>query len=162
MAESIIEQAAQQLRTDLAAIVSDSGITYWYTPDKVWLVTFFEDRFLDTSRDHIIMIRPGDELHEEQTSQRVRATQEFYILIAKRHTPSTELPETADTPTRWTVINRCVRDVMRALWADPQLNGLVENLAVEPVVVDRARLVEGWALAEIRLVAAYSYTKGAP
>lgn len=165
MAESILEQALETLQDNLEAINGDDGTTYWYTPDAVWVVPFFEDRHLDDSVGdpaHIILIRPDIEYHEEYATQTARGTCDVFILLARKFEPSTELPPDADIPTRSTVVNRMVRDVMRVLWADPQLDGLVENVSAEPITVDREREVEGWAMAEIRIQLRYPYYRSTP
>jgi hypothetical protein len=159
--ESIHEQVAAALKTNLAAITAD-GTNYNYTPDKVYRVSFFEDRFLDPGYNHIILIRPGDETHEEYATQTAKANAEFFILIAYRFKQSTENPALADTPTRWTNIDRAIRDVLKKLWSDPQLGGLAINVAAETLDVSRDVSVEGWALAELRTVVSYIYTKGLP
>jgi hypothetical protein len=162
MAESIFEQALLQIKDDIEGIVADGGSTYWYRPDRVDLVTFFEDRMLDSSHDYIVLIRPGDENHEEKATNLCVSNSEVYILVSKRFELPTEFPPDESAPSRLTVVNRMVRDVLRSLWTDVQLGGLVENIAVEPILVDREREVEGWAMAEIRLVLRYDYVKETP
>lgn len=159
--ESVHEQVAEALRSLLAGITAD-GTSYHYTPDAVYRVSFFEDRFLDRSNPHTILIRPGDEQHEEYATQTVKANAEFYILVAYNIGPATENPASADTPTRWTHIDRAVRDVLKKLWSDPQLGGLAINIAAETLDISRDVSVEGWALAEIRTVVSYIYTKETP
>jgi hypothetical protein len=158
---SIHEQIAEALKTSLAGITADSS-NYNYTPSKVYRVAFFEDRFLDSSNPYIILIRPGSETHEEYATQTVKANAEFFILVAYRFGPSTENPALADSPTRWSQIDKAIRDVLKKLWSNPQLGGLAINVAAETLDVSRDVSVEGWALAELRTVVSYIYTKETP
>ena len=165
MSESIIEQATERLRTNLAAIVADGGATYWYSTGVAYRVPYYEDRHLDSSRDPAkttVLVRMGDETHEEHSSQTCKAHAEVFVLVAIPFRPATERPEEVASPTRMTLVNRMVRDILRAVWADPQLAGLVENVAGDPITVDREREVDGWAMAETRLSLAYSYERSAP
>lgn len=169
MAESVHEQLAAAIKTSLAAIVGDAGTTYWYTPGAVARSSWSEDDtpLLDPSVvGPIYAVRPGEERHTEDVGEVVNVLADIHILLVSRfETP--EAPLTPATPSRATVVNRMVRDVLRKLLADVQLGafsvgGLVENIFAEPVIVDRDRFVAGWAIAEIVFASAYRYVGGAP
>jgi hypothetical protein len=164
MAESYHTTIVSTLKTTLEAVIGDGGTSYWYTPSVVWTVPYFEDRHLDGSHEYILLIRSGDETHEEHASGgMMRADAEVFILVARKYEPATEHPAEVASPDRSTLIDRCVRDVLRAVLANPKLGlSYVENVAAEPVIVDRAQEVEGWALAEIRTVVRYEYQKATP
>lgn len=165
-AESIHERIAEALRLRLASIVE--GPEYWHTPAAVVRTTFFEDDQLDSSLSHVILVRPGDERHREvgtgdaASGGEIAAEMEVFLLVAKQHRPPTESPYEETAPTRWTVIDRCVRDVLRSLFLEPTLGGLAINVERDGLEVDRARYVAGWALAEIRTWVTYRYLAANP
>ena len=169
MAESNHELIAEAVRSSLAAINGDSGLTYWFTPGAVVRTLWFEETgpnsVLDSSiTGPIYAIRPGEEDHTEGTTQEIDAAMDLFILVAAPFgTPDS--PFEPANPSRWTVINRMVRDVLRKLLQDVQLlsiGGAVENVMATPTIVDRDRFVEGWAIAEIHLRISYSYVGGVP
>jgi hypothetical protein len=170
VAESIHEQIAAAIQTSLAAIVSDGGTTYWYTPGAVVRTLWFSDEEGDLNLlqeeigGAIYAIRPGDETHEEGTTGQMRAEADIFILVAMPFTDP-ETPFANAVPSRWTVVNRMVRDVLRKLLVDVRLlsaGGAVENIFASPVIVDRDRFVEGWAIAEIQMQVSYHYALGVP
>jgi hypothetical protein len=157
MAESVHEQIAAELQTKFAAILSDDGTAYWYTPDSVKRVAFFPDSTaLDTSQEVIYLLRPGDEqITEEETGGGCRGEAEFFLVVARQHQAPTENPWLEEAPTRWTVANRLVRDAIRALLADVTLGTLVVNVVADSVSID-------WALAELRFVVEYQFQAATP
>lgn len=157
MAESIHEQIAASLQVSLAAIVSDDGLS-----PRVGRVVFFEDHDLDTSLDYIILMRPGDEHHVEESTQEIRGEMEVFLFLARKFTPATEIVWSVDAPSRWTVADRMVQDVLKAIFNNVTLSGLVNNLVNDSFMVDRARFMDKWACAEVRFVVNYSWQKGAP
>jgi hypothetical protein len=162
VAESIHEQIAAALRTSLAAITADGGTTYWYKPDVVARVTFFDEMQLDRGYQHVVLVRPGDEMHSEYQTGQCQANAEMFVLVARQFDGATENPYRESEPTRWQIANRCVRDVLRALWSDVTLGGLAQNIVADSLVVDRARYVAGWCLAELRFEVTYVYSKATP
>jgi hypothetical protein len=169
MAESIHEQLAAAVQASLAAIAGDAGATYWYTPGAVVRTLWFDEdgpnNVLDASiSGPIYAVRPGDEQHEEKVTQSTDAEADLFILVAKVFRDS-DSPFKPASPSRWTVINRMVRDVLRKLLQDPQLlsvGGAVDNIFVVPGIVYRDRWVDGWAIAEIHLRIGYRYLGGVP
>jgi hypothetical protein len=159
--ESRHEQIAAALMATLAAIVADTS-NYWYTPSQVQRTVVFEDAWLDSSLDYIILIRPGEERHLEEANKTIDGFMEIYLLVLKQHRPSTENPYTEEAPTRWTVVDRCTRDILKKLLADVTLGGLAVNLFSEGVIVDRERFIEGWATQETRFSIQYRYRFAAP
>lgn len=165
MAESVHEQIAAAIQTSLGGIVGDAGATYWSTPGLVardnWEDPDRAAKILDsTIVGPIYTIRPGEEDHEESVGQVVNAKMDVYILVASVF--STVDPA---TPSRATVVNRMVRDVLRKLLADVMLlsvGGAVDNVFDGPVIVDRERWYPGWVVAEIHFRTAYRYVGGVP
>lgn len=159
--ESRHEQIAEALKASLAAIVAD-GANYWYTPTQVQRTTIFEDAWLDSSLDYIVLIRPGPERHVEESTRGLDGFMEIYLLVLKRHTPSTENPYIQEAPTRWTVVDRCARDILKRLLVDVTLGDLAVNIFAEGCTIDRERFIEGWALQEMHFTVHYHYLAFAP
>ena len=170
MAESKHELIAECIRELLASIEEDGGETFWYTPDAVVRVTFFEDAWLDSSigGGYLIFIRPGEERHAEESSGEVRGDMEVMILIARKNTRASENPFTEPTPTRWLEINRCVRDILKKLWGwtDPGVTCFadtgLENISGEPMLVDRTQETGGWIFSTITIFPTYVYPRETP
>jgi hypothetical protein len=159
--ESRHEQIAAALKATLAAIAAD-GVNFWYTPSQVQRTVIFEDAWLDSSLDYIILIRPAEERHIEEATRTIDGFMEIYLLVLKRFTPATENPYTEDAPTRWTIVDRCTRDILKKLLADVTLGGLAINLFSEGCIVDRERFIGGWATQESRFSVHYRYRTDAP
>ena len=169
MAESIHWLISQALLTNLAAIVSDAGATYWYTPSNAVRVNSYERIMADASRSHILALRAGEEQHAEEstgsnvTGGHVKASPEFYLLIMRREETDTGDPFDAPAVTRSRIVDRMVRDVLRALWLDVTLSGQAINIVNDSLIVDRDVDVEGpWAVAELRFTMSYSYPARTP
>lgn len=157
MAESIHTQVMNALVTALDAIAADGGTTYWYDVDSVAWVEAFDDDLLERARvaGAVYLLRAGDERHEEsETGEGVRAHMEVFLLVGTR---------LGDTVAHAKVQDRLVRDALSVLWDSVQVAGL-ENIAGDElgIFVDRDRFKPGWALAEIRFEATYTYTGGTP
>ena len=157
------------IQTSLAAIVADGGATYWYTPTVVRTLWFSdEEGDLNLLQEEIggpiYAIRPGDEIHNEGATGGMYVEADVFVLVATPFTDP-ETPFVPAVPSRWTVVNRMVRDVLRKLLVDVRLisvGGAVDNIFAAPVIVDRDRFVEGWAIAEIQLQVSYRYLGGVP
>jgi hypothetical protein len=158
--ESLHDQIGDAIEAALEDIAEDGGVTFWDHPDKVEQVEEFDEVMLDASFEKPqYFIRAGDETHAEEASEKtVRATMEVFIFLARRL-------GTSSTETRHRYVSRMVRDVLAALLVDVHLGErdgggeyLVENVFAEPAIVDREREYAGWAVAEIRLVTAYTYS----
>lgn len=168
MAESIHEQIAAAIETSLSGIQGDSGVMWWFTPGLVVRVLWFDEALLDSSiLGPTYAIRPGEETHTEETTQQIHAEMDVFILLAVPFNTPERIAAPVN-PSRWTVVNRMVRDVLRKLLVDVQLvtsavtSGSVENIFATPVIVDRDRFVDGWAIAEIHFRVSYSYVGGVP
>lgn len=165
MAESRHEQIAVALRDHLAGIIADGGANFWYTPAAVGRCLAWDDSFLDASLDYMLFLKPGLETHREEATKQVRAEAEMLVLIARKVAPVTERPFVEEEPSRWTIVDRCVRDVLKKLWdwtSNEDLATLIINIATEGVVVNRDDTAAGWALGELRFVVDYQYQKVYP
>lgn len=168
MPESKHELIADGIRQLLASIESDHGVNFWYEPDAVLRVTFFEDSWLDSSigRGYLIFIRPGEEIHTEETAGEIRAEMEIFLLIARKNGRATENPFTESSPTRWLELNRAVRDILKKLWSwssSSYFSGTgIENISADGILIDRTQEAGGWVLGQIRLRPVYSYAKEDP
>jgi hypothetical protein len=153
--ESKHEQIAEALRTAFASI---GGAGYWHTPDKVLRVSFWPDEMtLDRGYNVTYLLRPGDESYvEEGTSGWGGLEAEFFLIVAKQHNVGTENPLLETAPTRWTVANRLIHDALKKLLEDVELGGLVRNVVLGSLTIDRDRHLPNWALAELRFVVSYS------
>jgi hypothetical protein len=162
MSESVHEQIAAAIQTALAGIVADNGTTYWYRPNAVRRVVWFDEQYLDSSLAVIYLLRPGIERVSEEASQQIAGSAEFFLVVARRHEKVSEDPARETAPTRWTVADRMVRDVLKKLLADPTLGGKCDNVFAEDVTIDRDMYLDTWALAELRFIAQYTTAGSAP
>jgi len=162
MSESVHEQIAAALVSALSGIVGNNGTTYWYTPSAVRRVVWFDEQYLDSTLSVIYLLRPGIERIEETASQQITGNAEFFLVVARKHMKATEDPLREPAPTRWTVADRMVRDVVKKLLVDPTLGGLCDNVFAESVTVDRDMYLDNWALAELRFAAEYTTAGSAP
>lgn len=163
MAESIHWQISAALVDALEAISADNGSTFWYTPERVVRVTSYERLLADASLTHILALRAQEETHSEQstgssaTGGVVGAVAEFTLLMLRRD-ETIESPFDRASITREQIVDRMVRDVLRAIWADVTLGGLAINISAGSLVIDRDVAVEGpWAVAEMRFAVEYDY-----
>lgn len=174
MAESIHDQIIDAIVSSLRAITGDGGTTYWFSPVAVVPVDFFLPSLLDATlskEQPIYAVRPGVEEHVEgetgDSVGRVAATMEVFIVCLL----SFPGPVEADNPfappalSRRRAVNRMVRDVLRKLLVDVRLisaGGAVNNVFDSPVLVDRDRAIDNWAMAEINFRVSYTYDGGTP
>jgi hypothetical protein len=161
-AESIHEQIKAKLVAGFTAIAA--GADYWYTPAAVKAVSFFPDEpVLDTTvGDVLYLLRPGDENVVEEATGRARAEAEFFLVVARQHRVATENPFSEDPPTRWTIVNRLVRDAVRCLLSDVTLSGLAVNVDTNSISIDRSGYITTWAFAELRFTVSYFLDWSAP
>lgn len=158
MAESIHSQIAEALKARFAALVGNSGTTYWYTPARVVRVQAYDRLIADPSVGSIYAIRAGEERHsEEGTGGLTAAEAEFWVLLLRPTQASDDNPFGSDESTKAIEQDRMVRDFLRALFLDVTLGGLASNVVDGSLVVDRDVEVEGWAVAEARFTVRYSY-----
>jgi len=92
----------------------------------------------------------------------MRAEAEFYLVLARQGKWSTENVYREESPTRWQISNRMIRDAVKKLFSDVTLGGLANNIITDSLVVDRARYMDGWAIAELRFVVQYNFLASAP
>lgn len=169
MAESIHWQIVEAIRAKLAAIAGDGGATYWYTPTHVLRVSSWERMLADSSLEQILALRAQEETHGEEgtgslsTGGSVRTRAELTLLMLRRDERDTTNPFEEASPTREQIVDRMVRDVLRALWDDVTLGGLAINVVAGSFIVDRDVAVEGkWAVAEARFAVDYDYLAKTP
>lgn len=170
MAESLHTQILDALKTVLSGIVEDAGVTYWYTPTAVIACEAWDGVPDPSVGDQVLALRAGEERHAERTGGTVGAEAEFFLLALRKSDSADLSPYSGDTSTRLREKDRMVRDILRALWANPTLKigsaaALVDNVAQEPgLFVNRDMFVEGdaWVVAELRFTVVYSYPKETP
>lgn len=163
MAESIHYQVLEAIQSRLAAIAGDGGSTYWYTPDKTVRCTVYDRLLADPSAgDQIYAVRAGEERHQEETAQSVAAEAEVFVLMLRRTAEVDESPFGPDGGLKAREQDRMAQDILRKLWSDPTLGGLVNNVAGDRLYLDRDVDIEGWACVEARFTVFYSYDKGTP
>ena len=159
--ESRHEQIAEAIIAALSTIVA--GTDYHYAPDRIVRTTFFTEAPFDPSLgEGVYFLRPGDEEIKEESTGSQLGEAEFFLVVARRHQVATENPYQEEAPTRWQVCNRMIRDVLKKLFSDVTLGGLAINIITDSLVIDRARYMSGWAVAELRFVVQYSFLVGSP
>lgn len=115
--EPISEQIAVKLKETLAAIVSDDGDTYWYTPGVVLRVDYFEDAPPNTAYDVVYLLRPADRQNEKvATRGTINRRGEWWVSAAAKDLRPTKEPYLQDeaVPFRETVKSRLLNDIHRA------------------------------------------------
>ena len=167
--ESLHEQIAEAIRASLEEISGSDGNPYWNTTAAAVRVLWVEKELLESAlgTGPIYAVWPGEEEHVEGATGaplgagRIDAEMDVFVLCLQSYKQTDHAFAPGD-PTRWNMGNRMVRDVLRKLLADVQLSGLVENVFATPVIIDRDRWIDGWAVVEIHFRVAYSYTGGVP
>lgn len=169
MAESLHTQILEAVKTVLKGIVEDAGESYWYTPTAVIACEAWDGVPDPSVGDQVLAIRAGEERHTEETSGTVKAEAEVFILAIRKSDSADLSPYSGDTSTRLREKDRMVRDVLRALWANPTLkigtaDALVNNVCQDSLFVNRDMFVEGdaWVVAEMRFTVVYTYPKATP
>lgn len=165
MPESIVEQIVAAIKTDLEAIVGDSGTNYWYTPDIVVRVDEYRNAHLKEIYDTIYLIR---ETGYERTTDIAAAFGEVGAMLEVFVMALTKDPRNADerdpfdaTTLAGTYRNRMVRDVVKKLESDRTLGGLAFNVEYSGVGRDFEE-PEGWIVAEIAFDVHYIHTLETP
>jgi hypothetical protein len=174
VAEPVLWQILERLQADLAAIVGDGGVSHFETPDRVLVVTTWNDlRLWDTSvgttaKGVIYGIRRAGRNHAEEstgdnsTGGNVKATVEVRVLVNQRFNPAS--PE--DVPGGAQVVERMLRDVVRKLlFEDVNLGGLANNVAIVGQGADDEVIEDteaGWATGELVFHVEYTYQASAP
>lgn len=168
MAESKADQIVDGVVAKIAAIASDGGDGWWYTPDQVRRVRTWKEAIFDPTQRQLVFVRPGQERHfEDGTGGRMRGELYLFIVVARQHKLAD--PDAANAEVGpWTIAERGKRDVLKAVldWrADPAIpyvyNVMGEGEGLLTEHVDEA-LLPGWAIVEITIKALYLYFKGAP
>lgn len=170
MAESKAERIVAALRTALAAIVGDGGATYWYTVNACVRAAAWENSCLDETiaTDATIYVLVPDTretirhtIGGAATGHR-RCILNVDLVLAHRYRLS-DKPHVSETPKRWTVQERLIRDALTRIESDEGLSGLC--LAIDTPTASIAAdetWIEGWAVAFQRLAIMYDYTAGTP
>ncbi len=159
MAESVHDQIADRIVTVLSAITGDAGTTYWETPNVVTRVPVFpRESDLDSSQALHYLLRPGYEELREGLGY-FEGYADFFLVGARRYA-------TGGT-SRWTYMDRMVRDAVKALAADINLgmgSDVVTNVFGEGTVrVNReTEQSESWVFVELFWTTAYRFQAGTP
>jgi hypothetical protein len=161
--ESKHEQIEEAIKSRLASIVGDSGVNWWFTPDRVIRYPAFTEQCLDTSLTTVYVLSPDEEEDAEAstgtaaTGGGIRAQARLDLVLATRYQGS-EHPFQAEAPLRATLQNRMARDVKKKLREDITLGGgLARNL--DFILTDRGAETHhpGWAIVAMRLLVTYWY-----
>lgn len=164
MAAPLTKQICDAIRTRLLSMVAPA---YNYAPDGVAIAMFVE-ACLDSTINTAYVIEPDQNDHEEETTGAIVCRQRLSIIGLRNLGARAEPPYNVDAsvPDRRTEQDLLEQDVMNRLTgtaADVTLNGLVENVADLPVLVDKGEHTfhEGWAVVFMRFTVRFSYLKGA-
>ena len=165
MAESIAEQIAEALVSSLSGIVGDNGAAYWYTPDTVVRVSYFPNQWLpapEVGRVQYVLSPGSESVIEETTSNGAKAEAEFILQLCYLLDAATENPYEQIALTRWTVVNRMVRDAVKRLLSNVTLTGLVGNVVSDSISIDREQYSPRWAMAQLRFTVEYPFQADTP
>jgi hypothetical protein len=161
--ESKHEQIEESIIVRLASIVSDGGVNWWFTPDRVIRYPAWTEACLDPSLTTVYVLSPEEEVDTEAgTGLTVKAQARLDLLLCTQYAGA-ENPFQVEPPSRGTLQNRMVRDVKKKLREDISLGGLTRNL--DFVGTDRSAestWEPKWAVVLVRLLATYSYQAPTP
>jgi len=161
VAESQHEQISAAIKTRLDTITSDSGTTYWYTPDRVVRCLDFAGNWLDSSYTLLHFLKPEPyTVAESSTGRRVKGEAAFSLLIARKDERATLNPfdDESESAIGATVIARCINDAVRVLLLEPTLGGGAWNVAKGEINVDPSYRVEGpWLCALLTFTVEFDY-----
>lgn len=166
-AESIPEQIAARLEVILQPALIDPGVDgeYWYKPDKTVRVDAMDVRLLSNRNyNHVILIGPGDEYETEKAALTIDHSMDVFVLAARQYKPDQTDPYLrygTGMVINWTIQNRLVRDLIRALVKDVTLNNLCINCEIKDISRDFA-VPEGWSIVILRLVILFDHQKDLP
>lgn len=174
MADSVYEQIVAAVKASIAAIIGDSGATYWYTPHKVIRWHALTEECLDASAGDsatIYVISPGEDEREQMTqggtAGRNGGDARLTISLCQRYIPADgEQPFASQSVDRLLIQNRMAQDVEKKLNLDTTLvgsSGLARNLHVQ--AVDRSAETtweEGWAIAFMHVRLQFDYVRATP
>ena len=167
MAESKQEQIIAGLVTLFDAITSDSGATYWYTPNVVRLpgisTNILKPENVGES-DSILAIIPVDTRGNEESTHEVTKTTQVDLVLLRLWEPSAEVPFDTPDPDRMKLQHRLLQDAEKAVLADVRLGGLVDNLYMDWFVDQTAEntYVPKWAAVFVRMTILYHHDKATP
>lgn len=160
--ESEDELILEGLKTRLAGIVSDGGVTTWHTMDAVVRPDDITERLLDPSYTTICAVVPERVDREELTFTQTKATMHVGIRAATKFHRSTENPYSQEEPIRQTVMTRLAKDVENRLRSDRTVGGLALHLRVTGTDYEPERTWwEGWAMTQVNVQIEYAYEDGA-
>lgn len=151
MPEPLAEQIVQAVETSLEGIVSDAGVTYWYTPDSVVRASFNTQVNLDEFQGHLYIVRPGSSQERLRTTAGgFEAELELFVTCARKDLNLSSNPHQQDpaVDSVWLVQERMLEDVKKKLRADIRGWGL-GVVSLECPDQDKDAHVEGWALAHL-------------
>jgi hypothetical protein len=162
VAEPVSEQVAAKIKTTLAAIVGDSGSTYWYTPSAVYRAPALVEGLLDrslASTPTIYVLIPDEKEPQYSAFGRLWTTASYdLVCLQSWELPTSDAAEYQSSTLRETVQNRMEADVRKALFTDPTLGGLA--ITVDIPFVDQSAentWFEGWAMTMLRVVVQFEH-----
>jgi len=167
MAEPKLWQILQRIKTNLLAISSDGGTTYFYSPDQVLIVrTWADKRLFNTTMPITYAMRREDQADVEEATAGpgdggvISAAVDIQMLVSQVFTTVDPTAEPGDVQ----VAQRMIRDVKRCLFLDVTLGGLANNIALDKGTGALDMIVEespaGWICGEMTFRISYSYRPG--
>jgi len=160
--EPVAERIAVKLQETLAAIVSDAGVTYWYTPGVVIRCDYFEDAPPNSAYDVIYQLRPEDRTRRSvATGASYERSATWLLTLAAKDLRPTSDPyrEDSSQPLPETVKARLLADAQTAFGSQPWTAWA--GLGVHSVVIAAETLVggetawEGWHVANAQIQVAW-------
>lgn len=163
MGESIIEQIQAKVKTELAAIVGDAGVNYWYTPDKVTRVDEWHRNHLVETYGIIYLVSDrGDvnlNLRESALGKDARDL-DVPILVAYQDKRDEKDPHRATTGSG-TIRNRMLQDVTKKLNSDYKRGALAINTEIPRELRDFEEPA-GWIVGELLATVTYDHEFASP
>jgi hypothetical protein len=165
MAESVVEQIVDNIKTELEAVSGDNGTTYWYTPEKVVRVDYYLDQYFKSATGYgpvVYFLRDtGDDRRTRQPEAFGDTARELDVFIMATYQDNEERDPFKTSTNRGTVRNRMLQDVEKVLEANYHRSGLAFNTELIDVRRD-FREPQGWILGELYFVVTYTHDIGAP
>lgn len=160
------ERIIAAIASTLEAITPGVDSEYWYTP-RVIRADQYEDKRLFRTEigGPIYIVRDTSELVQapplRQFGKDARVLTVF-VLCAYYDSRADRDPYSMESPTPGTIRHRMIRDVTKALNANPKLSGTAIDLDVSDPTKDFEAGMETWILAEIPIVVLYEHPYDEP
>lgn len=149
------ERILQAAITSLGGIVSDGGVTYWYTPDRV-IRSDFDDLAEDFSSfsPHTLVIVPDTaQEYALTTAGGYRGQLDVYVLCAKKDGENLSSRPGRQTTEPQTVKEKMIEDVKKKLLADRNTSwSFLPGESVPGITFPAADLavpIRGWFVAHL-------------